>query len=102
MRLLKSLVTFCLLILLLLAGIMFTLRNQQQVPLDLFFFQFAENSLALWLVLSLISGVFLGLLLAVPWLTRCKAQALKLERQLKQQQKELHQLRTLGLKNSDS
>lgn len=101
MRLIKSLFTIFLIIALLLVGILFTLRNQAQVPLDLLFIQLPDNSLALWMVLSLITGALLGLLLLLPWLTRCKAHSLKVERQLKQHQKELHQLRTLSLKSSD-
>lgn len=101
MRLIKSLFTFFLVIALLLLGIWFTLRNQAQVPLDLLFIQLSDNSLALWLILSLITGALLGLLLLLPWLTGCKAHSMKLERQLKQQQKELHQLRTLSLKSPE-
>ncbi|MDR9467640.1 lipopolysaccharide assembly protein LapA domain-containing protein [Marinospirillum sp.] len=101
MRLIKSLFTFLLVIALLLLGIWFTLRNQAQVPLDLLFIQLPDNSLALWLILSLITGALVGLLLLLPWLTGCKAHSMKLERQLKQQQKELHQLRTLSLKSPE-
>ena len=101
MRLIKSLFTFFLVIALLLLGIWFTLRNQAQVPLDLLFIQLPDNSLALWLILSLIAGALVGLILLLPWLTSCKAHSLKLERQLKQQQKELHQLRTLSLKSPE-
>ena len=101
MRLIKSFITFCVLLLLLVVGITFTLRNQMQVPLDLVFYQLPENSLALWLVLSLIGGALLGLFLALPLLTHCKARCIQLEHQLKQQKKETHQLRTLGIKNSD-
>lgn len=101
MRLIKSIFTFALVLALLLLGIWFTLRNQAQVPLDLIFIQLPENSLALWLILSLICGALFGLLLLLPWITGCKARNLQLERQLKQQKKELHQLRTLSLKSPD-
>lgn len=97
MRLIKSLFTFVLVVLLLLLGIWFTLRNQAQVPLDLLFIQLPENSLALWLLLSLLAGVLFATLLLTPWLTHSKARQVKLERQLKQQKEELHQLRTLNL-----
>ncbi|WP_114418460.1 lipopolysaccharide assembly protein LapA domain-containing protein [Marinospirillum perlucidum] len=101
MRLIKSIFTALVVLALLLLGIWFTLRNQAQVPLDLLFIQLPENSLALWLVLSLICGALLGLFLLLPWLTACKAKNLQLERQLNNQKKELHQLRTLNLKSPE-
>ncbi|SFX62111.1 LapA family protein [Marinospirillum alkaliphilum] len=101
MQLFRSLFTFLMILALLVLGIWFTLRNQQQVPLDLLFIRLPENSLALWLILSLIAGVLLGSLLMLPWLTRCKARILQQERQLKLQKEELHKLRTLTLKSPD-
>ncbi|MBE0506210.1 MAG: LapA family protein [Marinospirillum sp.] len=101
MQLFKSLLTFLLVLALLVLGIWFTLRNQHPVPLDLLFIQLPENSMALWLILSLICGVLLGCLLMLPWLTRCKTHNLQVERQLKHQKEELHKLRTLTLKIPD-
>lgn len=98
MKLIKSLFSLVLLLALLLLGVWFTLRNQQPVPLDLLFVKLPENSLALWLILSLITGLILGLLLMLPWLARYKAKLLGNERLLKQQKEELHKLRTLTLK----
>lgn len=101
MRLFKSLFTLILVLALLLLGIWFTLRNQQPVPLDLLFIKLPENSMALWLILSLITGVLLGSLLMLPWLTSYKTKLLSSERQLKQQKEELHKLRTLTFKAPD-
>lgn len=101
MKLIKSLLSLALALAILLLGIWFTLRNQQPVPLDLLFIKLPENSLALWLILSLITGLSLGLLLMLPWLANYKAKMLNLERQLKQQKEELHKLRTLTFKTPD-
>lgn len=95
MKLFKSLFTLVLVLALLLLGIWFTLRNQQPVALDLLFIKLPENSMALWLILTLITGLILGFLLMLPWLASYKAKLLSHERQLKQQKEELHKLRTL-------
>lgn len=101
MKLIKSLFTLVLVLVLLLFGIWFTLRNQQPIPLDLLFIQLPENSLALWLILSLITGSVLGVVLMLPKLAGYKARLISHERQLKQHQEELHKLRTLTFKAAD-
>lgn len=101
MKLIKSFFTLVLILVLLLVGIWFTLRNQQLIPLDLLFVQLPENSLALWLILSLITGLVLGVLLMLPKLTSYKARLLSHEHQLKQQKEELHKLRTLTFKTPE-
>lgn len=101
MKLIKSLLTLVLVLILLLLGVWFTLRNQQPIPLDLLFIKLPDNSLALWLILSLIVGVVMGVLLMVPKLTGYKAKLMSYERQLKQQTEELHKVRTLTFKAPD-
>lgn len=101
MKLIKSLFTLVLVLALLLLGIWFTLRNQLPVPLDLLFVKLPDNSLALWLILSLLVGALLGVLLMLPKLASNKAKLINSERQLKQQKEELHKLRTLTFKESD-
>lgn len=101
MKLIRSLFTLVLILALLLLGIWFTLRNQQPIPLDLLFIQLPENSLALWLILSLITGLVLGVLLMLPKLASYKARLISHERQLKQQKEELHKLRTLTFKTPE-
>lgn len=101
MKLVKSLFSLILVLALLVLGIWFTLRNQQPIPLDLLFIKLPENSLALWLTLSLLAGLILGFLLMLPKLASYKAQLLSCERKLKQQKEELHQLRTLTFKTPD-
>lgn len=101
MKLIKSLLTLVVLLVLLLLGIWFTLRNQQPTPLDLLFIKLPDNSLALWLMLSLLTGALLGVLVMLPKLLGYKAKLISHERQLKQQKEELHKLRTLTFKESD-
>ncbi len=98
MKIIKSLFTLVLVLALLLLGIWFTLRNQQPIPLDLLFLKLPENSLALWLILSLIIGLVLGILLMLPRSAGQKAKLLSQDRQLKQQKEELHKLRTVTFK----
>ena len=102
MKLIKSLFTLVLVLVLLLLGIWFTLRNQQLVPLDLLFIKLPDNSLALWLILSLLAGALLGVLLMLPKLASNKAKLISSERQLKQQKEELHKLRTLTFQSPNT
>lgn len=98
MQVLKTLLSLIVVLIILALGIGFSLRNQQLVELDLLFVQLAPNSMALWLILSLVTGLILGCLLMLPWVASYKARLLSQTRQLKQQHKELHQLRTLSFK----
>ncbi len=101
MRLIKTLLSGLLLLLVLVIGILFSLRNQQPVPLDLLLIQLPANSLALWLILALATGCLLGLLLSLPWLISCKSRQASLKKQMKQQKEELHKLRTLSLRSPE-
>ena len=60
MRVLKGIVIAAVALLLLLAGVLLTVNNQQQVAVDLVFFQLPEASVARWLVLSFLMGVVLS------------------------------------------
>lgn len=101
MRVVKSLVLALLALGLLVLGTWFTLRNSQEVSLDLLFIQLPAYSVALWVILSLLCGLVLGWLLLLPNLARHKAQVFSYKRQLKLQQEELHKLRTLSFKNPE-
>lgn len=101
MKSIKSLLTLILSLSLLVFGVWFSLRNQQQLPLDLIFIQLPNGSLALWLILSLILGCLTGMLLMLPWLLRGKTRELRLNKELKQHKEELHQLRTFNLRSGE-
>lgn len=100
MRTLKSLFTLLLLSLVLVAGIWFSIRNPQSVSLDLIAFQLPPMSLALLLIAMLLLGTVLGAILMLPWIAKLKKRSHKIERAQKRQHEELHQLRTLNLKDS--
>lgn len=94
MKLLKNLISLFSLLVVLALGSWFSLRNSEPIGLDLIFVQLEAKSLALWLILSLVVGVLVGWLLGLPKrLSQLAALKIK-QRQLNQQEKELHQLRT--------
>ena len=59
MKLLKAAVFFMISLVALVVGVLFSSRNSQLVSLDLIFFQLPPLSMAIWLLLSLATGMFL-------------------------------------------
>nr|WP_207063761.1 LapA family protein [Motiliproteus sp. SC1-56] len=86
-------------LLLLLIGILLTVNNQQQVAIDLVFFQSPAKSVALWLVLSFLLGAVLSVVLGVLSIMGLKARLRNTRRKLDHSRKELDKLRTLNLNN---
>lgn len=82
-------------------GLLFSIRNQTLVTLDLLIFTLPEASLALIMIGAVLIGTLIGWLLILPYAIKSRAQKAKLQRELKLSQKELHQLRTLSLKSYD-
>ncbi|MFK7161123.1 LapA family protein [Marinospirillum sp. MEB164] len=82
-------------------GLLFSIRNQTLVTLDLLIFTLPEASLALIIIGAVLIGTLIGWLLILPYAIKSRAQKAKLQRELKLSQKELHQLRTLSLKSYD-
>lgn len=101
MLLIKRFSFLLLLLACLVFGLLFSIRNQTLVALDLLIFTLPEASLALIIIGAVLLGTLLGWLLIFPYAIKSRAQKAKLERELKLSQKELHQLRTLSLKSYD-
>lgn len=62
MRWLKGIFLALIMLVVVLFGILFAIRNQHVIPLDLVWIELPSASLALWLLLSLVLGFLLGLL----------------------------------------
>lgn len=62
MRWLKGIFLALIMLIVVLFGILFAVRNQHVIPLDLIWVELPSASLALWLLLSLVLGFVLGLL----------------------------------------
>ncbi|KDE40867.1 hypothetical protein ADINL_0516 [Nitrincola lacisaponensis] len=99
MRFLKRLVVVLLVLLVLLAGILFTLHNMTPVNIDLIFFTLPEASLSLWLLGAFALGGVLGVLLSSVMLLSLKTRLYYLNKKMADTRQELNKLRTTGLKD---
>lgn len=63
MRTIKLILTLAIGLLVLLAGVLFTIHNTAKVSIDLVWIQLPEASLSLWLVGFFVAGTLLGMLL---------------------------------------
>ncbi len=97
MRILKILLIVAIAITMLLAGVLLTINNQQQVTIDLVFIQLPEASLSRWLVLSFLAGVVLSLAVAGVALLLMKARLRHARRAASHSERELDKLKTLQL-----
>mgnify|MGYP001950710363 CR=1 FL=1 len=89
MALIKK-ITFALcLILLLVIGVVFTLRNDQPVTVDFLLLQTPAWSLGLWLLLSVFLGAALGVLASSFSLFRLRLRNQRLAKEKKRQTQEL-------------
>jgi len=81
-------------------GISFAILNAKSVPLN-YFFEAREISLALLLAITLAIGALIGLLLSVPSLFRLKRSNRHMKSRIKLFEKELENLRTIPIKDTD-
>ncbi|MEH6470763.1 MAG: lipopolysaccharide assembly protein LapA domain-containing protein [Halopseudomonas sp.] len=100
MRVLKVLLIAAVAMVMLLAGVLLTVNNQQQIAIDLVFVQLPEASVSRWLVLSFLSGVILSLLIGGVALVVMKARLRHARRAANQSERELDKLKTLQLNQS--
>lgn len=101
MRWLKGLFFAIVAIIVLLVGILFVIRNQNTIPLDLIWFKLPSASLALWLLASLIIGVIVGMIAMTGLYIRLRARISRARKEIKRQQSELDRLRTQGLQETN-
>ena len=97
MRLIKGILALVGIVILLLAGVLLTVNNQQQVAIDLMFFILPEASLARWLIVSFMAGSILSFLLGVVAVLALRTQLIQSRRKIRNSEKELDKLRTANL-----
>ncbi|MGJ8513636.1 lipopolysaccharide assembly protein LapA domain-containing protein [Carnimonas bestiolae] len=97
MRWLKTLVLAIIAIVVALLGILFSIRNQQEIPLDIIWAKLPEASLALWLLLSLVVGVILGMLAMTGMYVRLRTRLAGARKDVKVKQAEIDQLKKQGV-----
>lgn len=101
MKYLRSFVTLLIVLATLAVGVLFALQNKAPVSLDLLVYTFDPKSLALWVLVSLTLGGFLGMLISSAIVLRLRASLSSVNRKLSKASAELDSLRTAGLKDSE-
>jgi uncharacterized membrane protein YciS (DUF1049 family) len=81
-KLIKSLFFVVITLVALIVGVLFSTRNSQAVPLDLILFQFPPVSIAIWLLLSLATGMILSAFIYSVITFKLKRHNAQLQRQL--------------------
>lgn len=100
MRWLKGIVATVFALILLVLGMLFAVRNQQTVPLDIIWAELPAASLSLWILLALIVGVLLGMLAMSGLYLRLRTSLMRQRHDNHQQRRELDQLRVQEYKET--
>ena len=95
MKLLKALLFFVICMVALVVGVLFSARNSQAVSLDLIFFQLPPLSMAIWLLLSLVTGMLLCAFIYTFVTFKLKRHNAQLQRQLAKLNQKKSQTETL-------
>ena len=88
----KTLFSFSLLLLILVLGIVVSLRNPELVTVDFVWLHSPQLSLGLLLVMALFIGCLMGVFANTFWLWRVKSQRNKLQKELTASHKRFEQL----------
>ena len=86
MKFLLRLLIVSALLLIVLAGVLFSVQNTVQVPLDLLVISLPERSVALWVLLAFASGGLIGMLISMGMIWRLRASLLGANRRLRKLQ----------------
>ena len=93
-RIVKLIIVFVIL----LFGLAFHLKNNQLIELN-YYVGVLPMPLSWLVVIVLIIGALLGILASLPMLIKLKQQKLKLEKQIKNSEKEINNLRVMPVKD---
>lgn len=88
----KAFLSFLVALIIILAGIVLTLRNSDLVSVNLVLWQSPTFSLGILMVVCLLIGCLLGMLINSLWLLKATRRSQKLQKQLDQSIKRLEQL----------
>ncbi|MCM2971185.1 lipopolysaccharide assembly protein LapA domain-containing protein [Larsenimonas suaedae] len=100
MRWIKGVILAIIALIVLIFGILFAVRNQAAIPLDIIWAKLPPASLSLWLLSTLVVGVLLGMLAMTGMYLRLRTALVRARHDQRTQQKELDQLRTRELKEA--
>jgi putative membrane protein len=99
MRWIRRILIALLLLLVLLFGLLFSLQNEQQVPLDLVALQLDERPVAVWLLAAFALGGVAGMLAGSVALLRLQANRYRLRRRLEHCERELSELKGTAIRH---
>jgi putative membrane protein len=94
MKLLRKLLTVLTVLVTLVVGVLFALRNSLPVSLDLLVYTFGPQSIALWILVAFALGGLLGMIVSAAILVRTRAALGLCRRQLDRTRTELSKLRS--------
>lgn len=99
MRWIRRFLIVFLLLLVLVFGLLFSLQNAQNVPLDLLALQLRERPLAVWLLAAFAVGGVAGMLAGSAALIRLQANRYRLRRRLEHCERELAELKGTAIRH---
>ena len=97
----KRLIVFLILAAVLAFGVLFSIQNTAEVPLDILILRLPEQSLALWVLLAFALGGIIGMLISGWAILRLKSETMLVRRKLARREQELKKLRTSDLRVPD-
>ena len=95
----SRILTFCFVLVVMVAGLAFHLRNSQMVNLD-YYLGSVELPFSLTVIAALCLGALLGVLACLPLLIKLKRKNVRLAKQVRVSEKELDNLRVIPLKDT--
>ena len=99
MRFLKSLLVVVVMLGVLAFGILFSIENDAQVPLNVLVAKLPEQSLSVWIMAAFAIGALFGLLVGTLSSVKARTEKHMTERKLDKTRKELETLRAPALKS---
>jgi lipopolysaccharide assembly protein A len=99
MRWIRRALIAILLMLVLIFGLLFSLQNEQSVPLDLVALQLSERPLAVWLLAAFVLGGLAGLVAGSLALLKLQANRYRLRRRLEACERELSDLKGSSIRH---
>ena len=95
----KRIISYVLLLLLVLSGILFAVLNSQNVQLN-YYFGSKDMALSLLLIITIIFGTLLGILVSAGHLLRARHDISRLKKTVQLAEREVVNLRTIPIKDS--
>ena len=95
----KRIISFIIILILVLTGILFAVLNSQNVQLN-YYFGSKDMALSLLLIITIIFGTLLGILVSAGHLLRARHDISRLKKTIQLAEKEVSNLRTIPIKDT--